>query len=344
MRRARGPRWIAIVLVAAAVAIAAVSVAIALARPRGGSAAPVFTPPTGRLPPVVSDSLVPAQGVLFGSWVQPDAFTDSGQESAIASFERTIGRKLAVDQLYTDWSTPMPVALARWDLRNGTIPMISWGGASSAQILAGSFDAQLRSQALQLKSLHGPVMLRYFAEMNNGFDAKATGSPAEFIAAWRHIHDIFTSVGAINVHWVWNPTSSGFATGIAQRFYPGNAYVNWVGADGYNWAPLRPQSTWRSFSDIFSAFYQWAVYTGKPLLGGEFGVIEGTPGAKAAWYRQADQQLRTEFPRIRAIVYFNSDHKVFGLWFNCKVTTSHSALAAFRRFARDPYFSAQPST
>jgi len=71
---------------------------------------------------------------------------------------------------------------------------------------------------------------------------------------------------------------------------------------------------------------------------GEFGVLERTPGAKAAWYRQTDLELRTMFPAIRAVVYFNSDHEGFD-W---RITTSASALEAFRAFAADPYFCAQP--
>jgi Glycosyl hydrolase family 26 len=342
--------WLRLAVVGLVVAVvAAVAVAVATRQHGGGSPVAVRPPsepvaPSGPLPPLAYDSLVPARGDLFGASVEPVTYTVSGQEAAVSSFEGTIGRKLAIDQLYTTWSAPMPLALASWDLRRGTVPLISWTGAHSDQILAGTYDAQLRTQALALKSLGGPVMLRYFAEMNNSFDAAATGSPARFIAAWRYIHGIFASAGATNVHWVWSPTSIGFATGDAQRFYPGDAYVNWIGADGYNWAPVLPKSTWRSFSDIFTAFYRWGEHTDKPMLIGEFGVLEGKPGAKAAWYRQADQQLRTQFPRIRAVVYFNSNHKVFSLWFNEKVTTSASALAAFRAFARDPYFSAQPLT
>jgi len=342
-RHARGLTLLALAVVGAVVVIVAGSLAvIAVRQPASGR--PAYKLPSGPLPPVARDSLIPASGDLFGAWVEPEAgFTASQQKSAIVSFERTIGRKLAIDSLYTTWNAPMPVALARWDLRNGRIPMISWAGASSAQILAGTYTAQIRDQARELESLPGPVMLRYFPEMNNSFAARATGPPSEFIAAWRYLHDIFASVGGENVHWVWNPTSSGFLTGAAQRFYPGDAYLNWIGADGYNWSPQLQGSSWRSISDIFSAFYRWAEYKGKPLVIGEFGAVEGRPGAKAAWFRQAGQQLRTQFQRIRAIVYFDSDHKNFGQFFNWRVNTSPSALTAFRAFADYPYFDARPA-
>jgi Glycosyl hydrolase family 26 len=326
------------------VAVLAASVAIVLARHAQHPRSAGYQPPSGPLPPVAPDSLTPARGALFGAWVKPTAgFSDSDQESGIVAFEHAIGRKLAIDSLYVAWRDPMPVALARWDLRSGRIPMISWAGASSARLLTGTYDPQIRAQALRLKSLPGPVMLRYFPEMNNPAVAEITGSPAEFIAAWQHLYDVFASVGATNVHWVWNPSGSGFSTGSAQRFYPGAAYVNWIGADGYNWAPKLQGSAWRSFSDIFSAFYQWAEHEGKPLLVGEFGVTERAPGEKAAWFRQAGRQLPAKFPRIRAIVYFNSVHTNFGVQFDWKVTSSPAALTAFRTFANDPYLSAQPS-
>jgi uroporphyrinogen-III synthase len=79
------------------------------------------------------------------------------------------------------------------------------------------------------------------------------------------------------------------------------------------------------------------------MLVGEFGTVEGTPGAKATWFTQADRALRTEFPAIRAVVYFESDHENFDRYFDWRVTTSQSSLAAFRAFARDPYFDIRPA-
>jgi hypothetical protein len=77
------------------------------------------------------------------------------------------------------------------------------------------------------------------------------------------------------------------------------------------------------------------------MLLGEYGTAEGAPGAKAAWFRQADQEIKKEFPALRAVVYFNSKVMQFGIYFNWTVTSSKSALAAFRAFANDPYFEAR---
>ena len=108
-----------------------------------------------------------------------------------------------------------------------------------------------------------------------------------------------------NVSWVWCPNAWGFHTGEAQKFYPGDEYVDWICANGYNWAPGRQGDEWRPFEWIFQHFYDWAVGRGKPLMIGEFGVQERKPGEKAEWLRDAADVLKTKFPEIKAIVYFN---------------------------------------
>lgn len=317
------------------------------ARPGSPGSATAAPQKTGQKtgPRYPARSLAPARGALFGAWVQPVNWSGPNpEESAAASFERTIGRKLAIDHLYTPWAAPMPVAVARWDLDRGTIPMISWAAARTDLIAAGRYDSLIRATARELKSLHGPVMLRWFAEMALPGNRRYEISPPSFIAAWRHMHAIFVAAGAMNVRWVWCANNAAFGQGVAQAFYPGNSYVDWIGADGYNWAPELAGTPWRSFGQIFSPFYRWGLPTGKPMLIGEYGTVEGSPGAKAAWFRQADREIKKEFPALRAVVYFNSNHINFGKYFNWRVTSSKSALAAFRAFANDPYFGAKPAT
>ena len=60
----------------------------------------------------------------------------------------------------------------------------------------------------------------------------------DFIAAWRHVVDVFRSVGASNVTWLWtvNATQPGLDPSVRQ-WWPGQHYVNWVGIDGYYYRP-----------------------------------------------------------------------------------------------------------
>ena len=341
--RERGRRsgWRAAVITAASVLAVGVTVAVLASVPHGrdSPAAPV----AGKEPPVVfaASSLAPAHGALLGAWVQPGGPGARAQQAAIATFEREIGRTLAINNLYMSWKGPMPSA-ARWDLARGTIPMISWAGTRADQVAAGTDDGWIRAEARRLKALHAPVLLRWFFEMNRTGYRPEIGSPATFVAAWRRMHRIFQRAGAINVRWVWCPSTAAFAQGTAQAYYPGNAYVDWICADGYNWGPGLPGAGWRTFSEIFRTFYLWGLPRRKPMLIGEFGTVEGPPGAKAAWFAQAEDALRTQFPQIRAVVYFESNHENFGRYFDWRATSSRSSLAAFRALALDPYFRAAP--
>jgi glycosyl hydrolase family 26 len=301
--------------------------------PAGNAAAPS--------PHYPARSLAPTRGALFGAWVQPEnSSLTHAEASAVASFERTIGRKLAINNIYTAWTAQMPFATAQWDLRHGTIPMISWAAVRTDWIAAGRYDGLIRARARQLKALHGPVMLRWFWEMGIRQNQRYAISPASYVAAWRRIHAIFAEVGATNVRWVWCPNISDFVHGLAAAYYPGNSYVDWIGADGYNWAPDVSSMPWKSFAQIFQPFYRWGLPTGKPMLIGEYGTDEGAPGAKAAWFRQADREIKKQFPALRAVVYFNSGHMNYLNW---RVTSSKSALAAFKAFAKDPYFEVRPA-
>lgn len=313
------------------------------ARPGHASKSPHRQHPSARPPTsggsYPAASLAPAFGALFGAWVAPTGGdTYPAVEASIRTFEGEIGRRLAIDQLYVPWGNPFPMAVVDWDISQGTVPMISWAGTHTNEIAAGDYDSVFRAAALQLRALHRPVMLRWFPEMDGSGYRSIVASPHSFIAAWRHVHNIFVRAGATNVIWVWCPNALHFAYGVAQSYYPGSQYVDWIGADGYNWAPKLAGAPWRDFASIFSTFYHWGAATGKPLLVGEFGVLERRPGEKAAWYRQTATELRTRFPDIKALVYFNSDLDGYD-W---RITTSASSLVAFRAWATDPYFRAQP--
>jgi len=315
------------------------AVLLVVIRPGGGSASAAV--PVADRTALPSGRLVPAHGAYLGAYVKPlVGLSYVAAERAVTTLEHKIGRKLAIDQIYVPWASKMPLIVSRWDLANGRIPMISWAGYHTNLINKGRYDAQIRANAMQLAALHGPVMLRWFPEMDGLQYRTLVPSAASFIRAWRRMHRIFARAGAKNVTWIWCPNAGHIADGVAQRFYPGARYVDWVCADGYNWAPGKRGAPWKTFADIFTPFYQWGIRTGKPLMIGEFGVLERRPGEKGAWMRQTDRQLRTMFPAIRGVIYFNAER----LGFNWRVTTSPSALAGFRAFAHDRHFGAMPKT
>jgi beta-mannanase len=215
----------------------------------------------------------------------------------------------------------------------GRTPMVSWNGTSAATILDGDHDDLIRERARALEDLGVPVLLRFWWEMDTALKKAWAKDPDDFIAAWRHVHRLFDQEGAANVSWVWCPTSLAFTKEIADKWWPGDGWVDWVCADGYNFAPAKPDAPWRSFAEIFDPFYEWALEKGKPIMIGEFGVLERRPGEKATWLRQAGQDLRDRFPAIRAVVYFDTRRMVDGTARDWRIDTSPEAAEAFTDLA-----------
>lgn len=317
-----GRRRIAVGVVAVAVLAAATAFVL------GGDGKPA-----GRAP----DPGLVTNGALFGVHTKVDSRSDEAEKQAVEALEDHLGRKIDIDHHFYPWDKEFPTEIERWNLDNGRLPMISWNGRDvfAGDIAAGEHDPLIMDRAARVKELDGTVLIRWFWEMDGNKKAEWAGAPADYIAAWRHIHDTFDEQGATNVDWVWCPNASAFRDGEAQAFYPGDGYVDWICADGYNWAPGREGDEWRSFRDIFDGFYAWAAEQGKPIMIGEYGVQEGAPGEKAAWIADLQATVKTEFPLIRALVYFNANQD-----YDWRMNTSETAYAAFKEMANDPFFSA----
>jgi len=261
------------------------------------------------------------------------AYVKGSSESGFTGLERFLGRKLAIDAHYYQWGSAFPRSVDKWDLQNGRTPFMNWAQVASSKISSGSQDSWIRQRAIAVKALGRPVYISFAPEMDR---KSVSGGPSAYKAAWNRIQRVFSSVGASNVQWVWCPTNSGFQTGRAQAYYPG-ASVDWVCANGFNWGSSRGGNEWRQFVDIFPAFYNWATKTGKPIVISEWGSVEGAKGAKAQWFKNAQAQIKWRYPKIRALVYFDTIAQTPKV-INWRVDTSSSSYAAFKAMALDSYY------
>ena len=160
-----------------------------------------------------------------------------------------------------------------------------------------------------MKAFGHEFFMRYCWEMDGNKRTGEVGAPEEFVKAWIRIYNIFKEVGADNVVWVWCGNANSFKhlnakNAYAWDYYPGDEYVDWVSADGYNWAASDrnrdagyEKDRWRSFVEIYDEFMVWARSTGpipqsmktelksmpaefprkrqvKPIMIGEYGAIE----------------------------------------------------------------------
>ena len=297
-----------------------------------------LAPPAWSGPPPA----VPAQGALFGAHVKTGS-SESAQQSGVTALEAKIGRKLAIDHYYRPWTTGFPTTREQWDFDNGRIPLISWGKTYADQIVYGLEDDLIHQRARDIAALGQPLFIRWFWEMDGNRNQQYSESPALYIAAWQRIVSIFRAEGATNVGWVWCPDAFNFDDGTSQQYYPGDDWVDWTCADGYDWY-LKPGDSDPSFKTVFKSFYSWAITRPKPIMVGEYGVLEGGPvDRKANWVNAARTALKFDDPAIDAVVYFNSygeDNN--GVYRDWTMDSTDLSLNAFALMGADPYFNGGP--
>ncbi|HEX5592606.1 MAG TPA: glycosyl hydrolase [Solirubrobacterales bacterium] len=300
--------------------------------------APVATPPPGN--------------AYWGAWIGPQltgtqAPWDMG---AVSKFEQLTGKPLSTIEFSTPFAdcsvSPcsyygFPVDPFNAIRAHGAIPFFSWASQAIpaegdqsdfqlADILAGTYDAYIHTWAARAAEWGHPFFLRFDWEMNGSWFPWGEGTngnrPGEYVAAWRHVHDIFTAAGAHNATWVWCPYVNQSDTFAA--IYPGDSYVDWTCLDGYNWGlnPAGPHG-WSTFESIYGASY--ATITGalapsKPMVIAEIGASE-YGGSKAAWITDMFEALPTRFPQVRGLLWFEN----LGNGMDWPLESSESATEAF---------------
>jgi parallel beta-helix repeat protein len=165
---------------------------------------------------------------------------------------------------------------------------------------------------------------------------------AAYVAAWRHVHGVFAAEG-VRAFWVWSPNADAFAgaRGGVDQYWPGDDYVDWVAADGFNRGGCADRATWRDFGPIFKAFYSWGSARAKPLMISGTGTVEDPidPGRKRGWYLDAAGALGRSMPRIRAVVLLDQGGRC-----DWRPDTSARSMQGFVDFARDPFFAGASPT
>lgn len=287
---------------------------------------------------VVTGPLVPASGTLLGALRPKLAKAD--EQAKWNQFEVDSGSKLDIAHTIYAWGLTLPTWREPWHIAHGRIPLISWGGYDTKAIANGSQDAYIRATAQGIKALGTTVFLRWFWEMDGNYFHHLAGTPAEFKAAWAHIRAIFLSEGATNVAWVWAPTAWGFTNGEAPPYYPGAAQVDWIAADGSNYAGYYGNPS-QSFASIFADFYHWGSAQQKPLMVASTASDEGSdPQIKPGWIKDMGASVQALYPNIRAISYYDVRGETYSdpHNFDWHLNSSAASIAAWKTLAMQPYF------
>ena len=288
------------------------------------AAAVVLLAVTGCLTPLTSQpplTPVPVPASPLVGVFEPGA---PGSWSQITQFTSATGVRPRIVVYYSPWNDPFSTSFARtaWDHDAYVLVQIQPGGVSIASIAAGDSDTYLRSYAGAVVAFGHPVILSFGHEMNGTWYSWGAGhtSPATFVAAWRHVVRVFRAAGAANVTWLWAVNSIAGAASSLRRWWPGAAWVDWTGIDGYY---FRATDT---FGSVFgSTIADIRTFSSAPLLIAETAV--GTTSNRGSQIGALFAGVRAE--RLAGVVWFDEAQHA-GLYHqDWHLEDDPSALAAF---------------
>jgi Glycosyl hydrolase family 26 len=297
--------------------------------------------------------------LLWGAWL---ADPEPWRRSRISAFEHLVGKGLSLVEFgvpFANCAQPrctyyrFPRAAMDGIRAAGAIPVLSWSSESIpatvnepqfrlADVLSGRYDGLIRRFAAAARRWGHPFFLRYDWEMNGNWFAwseRANGNHrGQFVAAWRHVHQIFTEEGATNATWVWCPNINlRQPLSALTRVYPGDAYVDWTCVDGYNHGHTGAGSgPWLGFDRLYRKTYQMIVRhvaPSKPMLIGEVAsTVYG--GSKAAWITSMLRELPRRFPQIHGLLWLEQDNPPW----HWVVNSSPAAAQAFSSGIKTPTY------
>lgn len=268
----------------------------------------------------------PPADIYFGAYVN---YPSNQSASQTATFEQDVygndTTHMALNMHYGGFDpSTWPWLQIQDDWNNGRVPVMSWNcGDSDANVANGNDDSTIKELLSSGDLGNGkPIMIRWFWEMNlqlgnnrdgnnpNGNNCEDTPgntgpvNAANWIQAYKHIRSVLGSL--TNVTWVWSPAASKDTNFTAMNtYYPGDSNVDWIGIDAYEKTATSFTDTFQNaYNDITHSMVIGGLGSNRPILVTETGA---TSANQAAFFSGAVSSLKTNFPRIAGLMYFDSD-------------------------------------
>ncbi|HEY3734180.1 MAG TPA: hypothetical protein VGL63_09715 [Streptosporangiaceae bacterium] len=252
-----------------------------------------------------------------------------GGDVPLVSEQGELGRRLAIIRVYDHLGEDFMNPQVRRFMSGGSTLLVSLdtlpGGASYASIAAGHEDATisgfLRSveQAAAQYRL-GAIYICFEHEADTGPHHIGLGTPAQFVQAWEHIHQLATDAHLDwnqggRLHWVLILTHGTYIAGTASQYWPGSNEVDIVGVDGYNTADCRAATggnmvaqgtAMQTPADLFGAVLGFARTHGNlPVFVAEWASVPYASLAIQPGFIHQMQEYVAANPVIAAAMYWN---------------------------------------
>lgn len=298
----------------------------------------------------------PATGCYLGVYVDLDhsireTFTDeTGKVRRLPNlFEKRVGKRHAMLFFYLGYGRPLPMDWVRHlaaEDRYVHIALEPNRGLDQVQD-----NAYLQGLADDMRESGAKIFLRFASEMNGPWVAYH-GNPRLYREKFRLVARVMRE-RAPNVAMVWGV----YATPIAPipSYYPGDDAVDWVAVNIYNVTYFNQDRRTPGYhvtaTDKLDYIYR-RYSARKPIMVAEYGTthFSALENRNVSHFAERNIRhlytaLRTRYPRVKAINYFNTnaldlEHRQNN---NYAVTDDPRALAAYRAAIAHPHFLSRPS-
>lgn len=201
-------------------------------------------------------------------------------------------------------------------------------------------NTYLRNLAKEAAQIDIPIFLRFANEMNDPTNPWFT-DPATYIEKFRIVSKVFKEE-APNVAIVWAPND--FPPNTIPDYYPGDAYVDWVGVSSYKnhhpeLDPLNLGVDRESYVKKFETIYNLYAHK-KPVF-----ISEGAVSYKdyktgldvTNWAKKQIEEFYTYlpmlYPNVKAYFYFDSSN--LGTF---TLSTNQTILTAYQNGIKNPFY------
>jgi|CXWL01.1.fsa_nt_gi hypothetical protein len=287
---------------------------------------------TGKVPPIV---------FTFHDWISDDDF--ASKTPSLRTFHSDMeDHGVTPIQLAQQLEAQGSVLAVTWAIQCCDWTSTAWWyglrktEVNVPRLLRGDFDDYIRKVAGEVKAYGKPIMLALFSELNwqagmtFGKDGMTRMSEALDICgqygdpAWpdgperirdahMHVIDLFRREGVKNVTWFMyansgfmDPKGEDYSKWLHPKFfYPGDAYIDWVGQSTYFIDPkwgYSPSEDAAVISQALKPGYDaWGEVTQRPLFLPEFGAVGDKKVDRGPILREVMTQVLPSMPRVRAL-------------------------------------------
>ena len=270
-------------------------------------------------------------GLKWGAYV-------GWQDNAMSDFENLVGKRPDMEMVFAHWGNDIdfPSYYSTRIKDKGRTMVLFWEALdyrndytkqpeySFDAVLSGKLDGYFKHFAAGAKLYQGPVIIALYSEFNGNWfpwgGVVGTNTPQKYIDSYRYVRNFFTDVP--NVKFAWVPNSDSVPNTAANQpelFYPGDAYVDYVGVDGFDFGGADEMS----FDKIFSTTLGKLQKYNKPVYIFSMGVADSA--TKADWINNAFTVELYKHPEVKGWLWFNENKEK-----DWRVNSTQDSLTAFK--------------